>query len=274
MKTLGAGKFPAQITKTRTVAGLVLAETLYEPGQVLEEHSHTQSGFIVVLKGQFRERLEKKDRFCNSSDVIFRPAEQRHSDHFEKTTARCFNVQFNSDWMLRLQQGSDQRITEDPAYFSGGSLFHAGLRLYREFRMPDLHSALIIEGLALEMLGEASSLLINANRKRCPDWISSVREIIHDHFDAPLTITDLAKIADVHPVYLNRAFRRYYKQSIGEYVRSLKMEFAKAQLSSTDNPIADIANEAGFYDQSHFSRTFRRFADMTPLQYRKLFRKV
>jgi AraC family transcriptional regulator len=274
MKTLSAGKFPARITKTKTIAGLVLTETLYEPGQLLEEHSHKESGFIVVLKGHFRERLEKKDRLCNSSDVIFRPGEQRHSDHFEKTTARCFNVQFNSDWMLKLQQASGQHISEDPAYFHGGSLFRAGFRLYREFKMPDLHSALIVEGLALEMLGETSRLLINTDTKHFPAWIDSVREIIHAHFDAPLSITDLAKTANVHPVYLNRAFRRYYKQSIGEYVRSLKMEFARTQLSSTDHPIAEIANAAGFCDQSHFSRTFRRFADMTPLQYRKLFRKV
>ena len=58
----------------------------------------------------------------------------------------------------------------------------------------------------------------------------------------------------------------------GEYIRQLRVEYACRQLSSSSTALAEIASAAGFSDQSHFSRTFKRQIGMTPSQYRAISR--
>ena len=67
-----------------------------------------------------------------------------------------------------------------------------------------------------------------------------------------------------------REFRRYYHCTLGEYLRQLRIETACGELSNSEEPLSVIAANAGFYDQSHFSNTFRRYTGMTPTQYRSL----
>jgi AraC family transcriptional regulator len=153
-------------------------------------------------------------------------------------------------------------------------LFQLGLKLYKEFRMSDPDSSLIMEGLALEMLGETNRLLINEGESCVAPWLKRVHDQLHCNFTEPLSVQALAMEAGVHPVYLNRAFRKHYGQSVGEYLRMLRIQFCATQLASSSMSIADISAAAGFYDQGHFSRIFKRLCGITPLKYRRFFRKV
>jgi AraC family transcriptional regulator len=274
MLNLKAGNFPTEVLHSNAFGDLVFAETSYASGQVIEQHSHKQAGFIFVLKGEFLEVHERRNRVCKSSDVIFRPAGQLHGDHFESSSTRCFNMQFGVNWLSRLQRITSAFLSEYPGYFSGGVLFQLGLKLYKEFRMPDKDSPLIMEGLALEMLGVTNRLVMEKAESSVPPWLKRVHERLHSRFAEQLSVQALAIEAGVHPVYLNRVFRKHYGQSIGEYLRTLRMQFCSTQLASTNMPIADISAAAGFYDQGHFSRIFKRLCGITPLAYRKFFRKV
>jgi AraC family transcriptional regulator len=73
----------------------------------------------------------------------------------------------------------------------------------------------------------------------------------------------------VHPGYLASAFRRHFGCTIGEFVRRQRIALACRALTDGDAPLADVAIEAGFADQSHFTRTFKRQLGMTPAAYRK-----
>jgi AraC family transcriptional regulator len=274
MLNLRAGKFLTEVLHSKATGDLVFAETFYTSGQIIEQHSHKQAGFIFILNGEFLELYDKRKRVCKSADVIFRPAGQLHGDHFKSPSTRCFNMQFGMDWISRLQRITGDFLSEGPGYFSAGVLFHLGLKLYKEFRLSDLDSPLIMEGLALEMLGETNRLLINKGESLAPPWLKKVQEQLHSHFTEQLSVQTLSMEVGVHPVYLNRVFRKHYGQSIGEYLRMLRMEFCATQLASTSMSIADISAAAGFYDQSHFSRIFKRLCGISPLAYRRCFRKV
>jgi AraC family transcriptional regulator len=75
----------------------------------------------------------------------------------------------------------------------------------------------------------------------------------------------------VHPVTLAREFRRYYDCTIGELVRRERIGFACRELLKPEESIADVAVSAGFYDQSHFAKAFKRVTGMTPAGYRDKF---
>jgi AraC family transcriptional regulator len=52
------------------------------------------------------------------------------------------------------------------------------------------------------------------------------------------------------------------------YVRHVRIEFARRELAASGAPLGDIAAAAGFCDQSHFSRLFKRYTGQTPAEYR------
>jgi transcriptional regulator GlxA family with amidase domain len=93
-------------------------------------------------------------------------------------------------------------------------------------------------------------------------------EYLHAHDDRMVRIEDVAVEVDLHPGYLARAFREHIGMPIGAYAREIRLERAAADLSTTDDRILDIAIAAGFTDQSHLTRLFRRRFGVTPAQYR------
>jgi AraC family transcriptional regulator len=137
----------------------------------------------------------------------------------------------------------------------------------------DAVSPLVIEGLALEMLAELSRRsVLPLERRPVARWLEQVREIINTQFSEPLTLSQIAKSVNIHPVHIARTFRKHHRCTIGEYVRRLRIEFACRQLSTSNTPLAEIALQAGFSSQSHFSTTFRLITGLTPAQYRSTFR--
>jgi AraC family transcriptional regulator len=167
--------------------------------------------------------------------------------------------------------GPFSKVLETPAEFQGGKVAGLALRLYNEFRLMDDLSSMAIEGLALEMIAEASRARSQARTKTSPRWIEKTREILHAHFTEPLTVSCIARSVGVHPVYLSSVFRAHYKCSIVEYLRRLRVEHACREIIKPDVQLADVALACGFSHQSHFTRTFKRITGLTPGQYRTSF---
>jgi AraC-like DNA-binding protein len=73
----------------------------------------------------------------------------------------------------------------------------------------------------------------------------------------------------VHPANLVRTFKSFYHLPLGSYARRVRLDAAARRLASTSIPAAQIAVEAGFADQSHFTRRFKQHYGMTPAHFRK-----
>jgi len=91
--------------------------------------------------------------------------------------------------------------------------------------------------------------------------------LIEQRFQERLPLASVAKRVGVHPVHLARTFRRVHQITFASYVRQLRIDFARRQLLGPAT-LSDIACAAGFCDQSHFSRCFKRHTGFTPAEYR------
>ena len=262
-----SGHFPTQIIRSREVAGFMLTETGYTPNQKLPKHSHEHSNFIIVLQGTFSEHLGRKTRWCAPLSVIFRPPEELHADHFHNAGGRCLTIEVATQFWDRARE--HLVILKDSADYQNGLLATTAARLYGEFRRMDNISSLAIEGLILEMICEMSRLSVRKVSLISTCRIERAREIIHAHFSDKLTLSFIAESIGTHPVYLTREFRNRYNCTIGGYIRHLRIEFACRQMANSDATVAEIASASGFFDQSHFSRTFKRLTGITPTKYRK-----
>jgi AraC-like DNA-binding protein len=95
-----------------------------------------------------------------------------------------------------------------------------------------------------------------------------VRGFLHDSYADPVTLADVAAAAGCSRFAAYRAFRGRYGLSPSEYQRQLRLRAARRALAS-GAAVADVAAAAGFADQAHLTRWFRRCYGITPGDYRR-----
>jgi AraC family transcriptional regulator len=108
-----------------------------------------------------------------------------------------------------------------------------------------------------------------------PDWVAEIARRLHA--DATLQVNELAKTVGRHPSWLGTAYRRATGEGLQETAARFRVERAARLLRETDQPYAAVAADAGFCDQSHMNRTFRRMLDRLPSDVRNdraAFRKI
>ena len=145
-----------------------------------------------------------------------------------------------------------------------GRTYALALRLYRELEDGDGLPA-DTEGLVFELL--AGLLPREAGRPR-PPWIETALEALRSEYPRRLTLVELARQLRLHPVYLSRAFRDHTGSSFSRCVTEARVRYAARRLEDPSASLAEIALDAGFTDQSHFTRVFKRETGTTPGAYR------
>lgn len=92
---------------------------------------------------------------------------------------------------------------------------------------------------------------------------------IRSNFRQHLTLEELAGRVYLSPAYFSRIFREEMGEPFTVYLNRVRVEHSMGLLRHTTMKLADIAAQAGFNDQSYFTRTFKKFAGMSPMEYRK-----
>lgn len=261
----------AKILQSQEVAGFVLTDTLYTPHLKLPKHAHERACFSFVLQGGFTESSGKKIRSCLQASVIYLPPSEVHEDEFHSTGARCLHIELNPELVERLR---DYSVALDhPLVFSGKAMAYLITKLRHELIRPDSISLLALESLALEFVVESSRGIRKHLSYGSRRQFERARDYINEHFTERITLTRIAEAVGAHPVYLAREFRKHSYCTVGDYVRRLRIEYACRQLSGSNDSLANIASSAGFFDQSHFSRTFKLHTGLSPAEYRRILRR-
>lgn len=256
----------AGLNSSRSIPGFVLSEFAQPPHRRLPWHEHRFASICYVVSGTYAERVRGQEKECGTRAMVLKPAAERHADVFGRAGGRCLLIEILPERMTALELHAD--VVGAPRLARSARLAALGQALYREFRARDDASALALEGGILEVLAEASRH--TRDDRRAPAWLRRTRDLLHDRLDEPLTLSAVAHKVGVHPSHLARSFRRHYLRPLGAYVRGLRIERASRELAGSGRPISEIALRAGFYDQSHFTRVFKRHTGVTPAQFRAL----
>jgi AraC family transcriptional regulator len=247
------------------ISGLRLAERTYSAGFKTPAHSHPEAYFCLILDGASRQTYGSKSRVREPLTTTFYPPSELQSESFGNAGARIFNIEIDSRWLRQFREYSV--IREESVDSRGGSVAWLMSKLYQEFRRMDYTSALVIEGLTLEIIAEASRQFMDPGN-RGSRWLEHAREILHEQFAEKMTLACIAKQVGVHPVHLASSFRKQYHSTIGDYRQRLRIEFSCHELSKSRSSLAEIALAAGFANQAHFSKIFKRLTGTTPAKYR------
>jgi AraC family transcriptional regulator len=252
--------------------GFVIMASAYEPFVALASHRHALTNISLVRRGSFVERVRNRSIECLPFSLIAKPPDELHSDRFGSAGAVCLHIAFGDDrvsgWPLL------SRSIERTPVVSRGILTALIVRLDRELQYGDGASGLVIEGLVFELLAHLVRQ-DDADHSRVPPvWLRRARDLIHARYREHLRVSDIAADVGVHAGHLSKMFQRHYQCSPGEYARRTRMEAAIQLIAASDTRLGEVAIAVGFYDQSHFTNTFKRYTGCTPAAFRDTRRDV
>lgn len=133
---------------------------------------------------------------------------------------------------------------------------------------------------AAECLQRAGAILETAQRPAKPSTHSvqrglapwQVRRVllyVEEKLETRIRNRDLAAVARLSEFHFNVAFRNSIGQSPHDYILQRRVERAQGLMLASDKTLAEIADECGLADQSHFTRLFRRFVGESPAAWRR-----
>lgn len=262
---LAPGAFLGQTLASRGFAGFSVSETSYAPSARFPRHDHELASICIVQEGCYEESYGRQTHEFSRGDVIVHPAGDHHANVHAPAEVRLTIVEFSNEYLDALRSRVDV-LRERSSAPAGHLLTELGTRIAREAAIADATSDLACEGIVLEMVAAIARTPAPGVVGRLP-WLDRVEAALRDG-GASWSLGDLASLADVHPSYLARAFRRRYGCSIGDFRRRMMVDKAKHRILGTSDPLCDIALDCGFNDQSHMTRCFGVELGVTPGRYR------
>jgi AraC family transcriptional regulator len=258
------------INRVERLGDLTLTDTRYSPRLRLYPHAHALACFGFVLAGRFSEEFPVRTISCRGHAVFFRPPGLVHENRVSPSGARCFYLEVSPRWLEHVEQYSP--LPKEPMSFEGGTLQGLANCLYAQWQEMDDLTPLAIEGLACEMAAQFCRTVRVKLGPKPPGWLKQVHELLRSRFSDSLSLARISSEVGVHPVHLAREFRRHYGTTVGQFRRKCRVDFACKRLTCSGSPIVEIAFEAGFAQQAHFTTVFKRITGLTPCQYRRLYR--
>lgn len=265
---LGSGKYFGETLDSFSVSGLLLTEKIHHPGEVLPEHYHENAYFCLAINGGWRELVEGNSFDCNVNNVVYHPKEEIHQTYFiNQHHSKTFNVEITPAWFekaILFDTEPFKRIVSKDR-----SITNYLSKIYSEFHRNDQYAGLAIESYFNELFIHLSRCRKKQVNEKKQLRLHDVKEVLTTTHLNPLSLTELSKMFQVHPVYLSKSFKQVFGLTITEYYRKCRINTSCRLLKETKLSLVEIALECGFYDQSHFCKYFQAIIGMSPLVYRK-----
>ena len=236
------------------------------PDREVPEHTHPNAHFVLVVRGTYITEARNRPGLCGAATLIFNPAGTTHRDRFQSDLGCFFTINVGAAVAGHVEKRHPAALS-----LTSHDVLASVLAAHHEFRRQTAFSEMILEGLGLELAGRLGAAAMHPDRTP-PRWLLRARDAIHDLCTKKLTVAQLARDAQVHPIHLARAFRQYFHCSPGQYLRRCRIDRLSELLRHSELPLSEVALEAGFADQSQMTTAFRRATGLTPRDYRLTFR--
>lgn len=256
------------LTGRTVIAGSCrLTEASYPPGQRVPRHEHALPSWTFVVSGLVEETFSSDSFICRPGNVLMKPATADHTNRYGPACTRCLLIEVSAN--SEIDSDVNRNLFSSPRVFDGGLISNLAGRIYQDFNGTDRITAFSLESLLIELrLVSARHTDLrrsSSNRK----WLNRIRDHLETDFRAPPSLSELACIHNLHPVYICQEFAAAFGMSIGEFVRRVRFEWAREAVGVGFASLSDVALAAGYSDQSHLCRDFQRRVGVSPRHFRR-----
>jgi two-component system response regulator YesN len=98
--------------------------------------------------------------------------------------------------------------------------------------------------------------------------VTKMKDYVQKRFTAKLSAAQVAAAAGLSVSRALHLFRQQSGMTLSSFIARTRIAYAKYLLENTAGSMAEVASECGFFDQSHFSKTFVALEGVPPLRYR------
>lgn len=233
----------------------------------IDWHYHENPHLTFILQGGVIEGTPKAVFHCPAGELLFHGSFEPHYNRKLDGNATCLHIDFAAPYLDDVAPRK-HKLQGVHSIKDSGIKFSC-YKLYGETIVSDDLSAASVHALSLDILGQLLFLEDTAGTPR-PLWVDRLEEMLRYGYSEKLSLDELSRELSIHPVHLSRSFSRYFRCTLGEYVRNVRVERSLAFMSSRNLSLTEIAARCGFADQSHFNRSFKQIMGITPSTYRKL----
>lgn len=274
------GEYLGRNSRTFHIDGLIISNTIYKEKVFEGWHFHENNHLSFILEGGNREQRKHSDRAILPGDIIFYPAGEWHRNSNTQHPSQNINLEIEDRFIKQYEAGFTvaPHIAFNTLSTTNTSSPHTGyqtsarltaLRIYHDCLSADQHSTVSVHQQLLALLQVAAGAN-DTNRCLFGGRAALVVAYLHDRWNESISLEDLVVLTQLHPVTVSRHFTAYFKCSLGEYMRRIRIEKSLALIRSTDLSLTDIAYRCGFFDQSHFIRAFKHQTGFLPKDFRRL----
>lgn len=236
----------------------------YAAGERHSRHTDALSRISLLVRGGYREEANSGAITMRPGDVLLKSRHAAHEDTFGENGATLVALEFLQDDPFEATGAQDLWRRRSDGY----AMRHAIAFLEAAFAGDSLGASAAGE----ELLADCGRAL--SRRSAPPIWLRRIKDALDEGGLAEIDVAAHARAAGAHPAHASRLFRQCYGQSITEYAQAQSVRRAIALLGERNASLSDTAAAAGFYDQSHMNRIFRRVLGRSPGAHRTLLAAV
>lgn len=230
-------------------------------------HAHAGAEIALLFSGRVQTDWKANESIVGPNTVAFMPPERAHASNY-LTPVHAFYI--------AIRTSAWQRLEAHVANLTSVLEFHHGVelqlakRMHEEYQQNDDFSELMLEGLMLQLTATMARKSERVETGAIPKWLLKAQEFLHAHATHPINLSTIANVAGVHPGHLMRSFQQHFGETVGDYMRKLRVEIACRRIANlnADESLGHLAADLGYSDQGQFTRTFKKVMGQTPKQYR------
>ncbi|HAS45298.1 MAG TPA: hypothetical protein DCS93_32745 [Microscillaceae bacterium] len=226
-----------------------------------EWHHHDNVVLCLILRGGTLESRKKTETQAIPGKVMLYNQGEVHRNTHTQFPSKNLNLELEETF---FSSNDLQSVNFDKAFVKSLDLHFQLLKIYQELNLNDTYSNQALYASLLALFGQKTQKLPNA------PWLKNLEEVLADRWNEFISLKELSRELNLHPVTISRYFPKYFGCSLGDYMRKLKVERALFYLQHTLKPLTEIAYECGFADQSHFIRVFKAYTGFTPKAFKIL----
>ena len=206
----------------------------------------------------------------HSGDVVYVPTGSEYSVKCIRARSAASST-FQINFLLFDSENqpfiiSDQIDVFSPITADLKSLFlRQSLLSKNPFTFPSAHKLVMLE-LINALAGERRIHMLHPT-------IEMGLKYLHDHYDKDPSVEELAEICHISQVHFRKLFKEQTGKTPLEYKNMLRLRDAEQQMVYSDLPIGEIADRLGYATVAHFIKQFCKAYTVSPLAYRKRYRK-
>jgi AraC-like DNA-binding protein len=211
----------------------------------------------------------------NNQILIYNPNEVHETSSLFKNNLDYYTLHVNIKWCKKIQENhigvQNNFVYIEKNILNERILYNKLLRLFEDIILnKNQKSYTQITEIIESILKKYSQKDIEEKNKQEQLLIKEVEKYVLKNINNKLSLEDISLEVKYDQSYITRVFKQKFGLTPHAFIINKRVENAKNELlKDKDISLAHLSNEVGFYDQSHFTKVFKRVFAMTPNNYRK-----